>query len=87
MTSEELTTTFKVTFDEEKIKDMISAIIDREVRYEINAAMRRENGSIKIWIKEILYSHKEEIIEKVVDRASKEMVRKGMNKLIEGMKE
>lgn len=87
MTNEDMTTTFTVVFDEEKIKNMISGIIERNVGYEINTAMRRENGAIKIWIKEALYSHKDEIIERIVERASKEMVRKGMNKFLEGMKE
>ena len=87
MTNENLTTTFTVVFDEEKVKNMISGIVERYVETEIKSAMFRENGAIKTWIKEALYSHKDEIIEQVVERASKEMVRKGLNRMLEGMKE
>lgn len=34
-------------------------------------------------VKDLVYSHKDEIIDKVVDRAVKEMVRKGLPKLLE----
>ena len=34
-------------------------------------------------VKELVYSQKDEIIEKVVDRATKEIVRKGLPKLLE----
>ena len=36
-------------------------------------------------IKDYVYSHKDEIIEKCVDRASTELVRKGLPKLLERM--
>ena len=87
MASEELTTTFTVVFDEEKIRHMISGIVENYVESEIKLAMFRENGAIRTWIKEALYSHKDEIIDRVVERASKEMVRKGLNRMLEGMKE
>ena len=34
-------------------------------------------------VKELVYSHKDEIVEKVVDRATKEIVRKGLPKMLE----
>ncbi len=34
-------------------------------------------------VKDLVYSHKDEIIEKVVDRATREIVRKGLPKLLE----
>lgn len=82
---EQIYTTLSVTFDEEAILMVIQKVIEQYVRNEINTNMRRENGAIKTWIKEELYSHKDEIIERIVERASKEMVRKGMRKFIEGM--
>ncbi|MGX8701533.1 hypothetical protein [Caproiciproducens sp.] len=36
-------------------------------------------------VKDYVYSHKDEIIEKIVDRASTELVKKGLPKLIERM--
>lgn len=44
-------------------------------------------GEIKACIKELIYERKDEILEMVVERASKELVRKGLPKLLERMQE
>lgn len=76
---------YQIQINDEVINEQISGILNDA----INRALRREcsisTGTVAEACKEIVYSHKDEIIEKVVDRAAKEIVRKGLPKLIERM--
>lgn len=69
--------------DPERVKSIVDRAVYRYVATEIRRAELRENGAIKAAIKDMIYSQKDEIIEKVIERASKEIVRKGLPKLME----
>ena len=74
-----------VVFDNEKLFDVINDTLVTEIKCVIREEDRRERGVINQYIKEMLYANKDEIIEKIVERASREMVKKGLPKLLEKM--
>lgn len=51
---------------------------NREAQYGVRSGMDKA-------VKEYIYTNKDKIIERVVERASKEIVRKGLPKLIESI--
>ena len=71
--------------EEEFIVDAVVKSIMKNLSYEATEARYGVRKGCEVAVKEFIYSRKEEIIEKVVDKASKEMVRKGLPKLLERM--
>lgn len=77
---------YKVTIDEKVIEELLQKELLNEItklasrhssfRYDMKDAIGKA-------IKEYIYENKEKIIEMVVDRASKEIVKKGLPKLLE----
>ena len=71
----------ELNINEENLEKMITEQISRHAlnqshfRYDLKNAIGEA-------VKKYVYSEKEQIIEKVVDRASKEMVRKGLSMLL-----
>ena len=75
----------KINIDEKELEEMIVRFIAREA---INKSSFRYDlkDAIGAGVKAHIYSSKEEIIERVVERASKEIVRKGLPRLLEELK-
>ena len=76
-----------ITVDEEQIAQMVEELIAKQMVSEYGAIARDakygvRNGIDKA-VKAYIYSRKEEIIEKCVNRAVAELVRKGLPKLLE----
>lgn len=76
--------------DEAKITALVEAEIVRQILHNENFQKRAavfgvREGTDKA-VKAYIYSNKDEIIERVVERASREIVRKGLPKLIENIK-
>ena len=72
-----------IEIDDKSVTDQINGIINAIFKREINSKYGETGHEISQAVKDIVYSHKDEIIEKVVDRAVKEIVRKGLPKLLE----
>ena len=78
----------KLEIDEDYIKRMVedgivqSALSEHSNKIEIKHGIR--NGVDKA-IKEYIYTEKESIINRVVERASVEIVKKGLPKLLESL--
>lgn len=77
----------KITVNEEQITQMVEELIAKQMVSEYGATSRDakygvRNGVDKA-VKAYIYSRKEEIIEKCVNRAVAELVRKGLPKLLE----
>ena len=77
---------YKVTIEPKAIEELLQ----KELLNEITRLATRQSSfrydmkdAIGKAIKEYVYENKEEIIEMVVDRASKEIVKKGLPKLLE----
>lgn len=80
----------KIKIDEEKIAQMVEEMIAKEV-FETHRGMGREArygmiSGVDKAVKAYIYSKKDEIIEKCVNRATIELVRKGVPKLIDSLK-
>ena len=72
-----------IEIDDKSVTDQINGIINAVFKREINNKYGETGCEISRAVKDIVYSHKDEIIDKVVDRAVKEIVRKGLPKLLE----
>ena len=68
---------------QEQVRAIIETIFEREMRHKYYGC----GSVIAEAVKDLIYSNKDEIIEKVVDRAAKEIVKKALPKLIERMEE
>lgn len=74
---------YTIEVDDTSVIKQINDIINTTFLREINNKYSNTGHEISAAVKDIVYSHKDEIIEKVVERATKEIVRKGLPKLIE----
>lgn len=78
---------YTIQIDDNAILEQINLILNTLVTSELQRRYSGSQDEIKACIKELIYERKDEILEMVVDRASKELVRKGLPKLLERMQE
>jgi hypothetical protein len=71
----------------QKIAEQIAKRIVTEYKYENREAKIGVRDGVKEAVKQYIYSEKDSIIERVVDRASVEIVRKGLPKLLDRLGE
>ena len=69
--------------DEEALLKEFERIVNQILSRQMSEETLKERGVMKQAIKEIVYSHKDEIVERVVNKATTEIVRKGMPRLLE----
>lgn len=74
--------TYKLQIDDEIIMGHIEAIIGTALDHELKRKYSGTGDVISQAVKELVYSRKDEIIDMVVERATREIVRKGLPKLI-----
>ena len=74
---------YQINLDDNAIVEQINNILDSVFRQQMNFKYSDTGHIIAAAVKDLVYSHKDEIIEKVVDRATKEIVRKGLPRLLE----
>lgn len=74
-----------IEIDDDKITEQINGILNSIVNKQLHKEYTVSNGLIAEAAREIVYSRKDEIIEKVIERATREIVKKGLPKLIEKM--
>lgn len=65
----------------EQINNILNDVLNRQLGYKYTDT----DYVIRDAVKELVYSHKDEIIDRVIDRAVKEIVKKGLPKLMERM--
>lgn len=63
----------------EKINDILNTVLNRELQYRYSETGHMVSDAVK----DLVYSQKDRIIELVVAKAAKEIVRKGLPKLLE----
>jgi hypothetical protein len=77
----------KININEEQIQGMVEELIAKEIVREYGTIARDAKYGVRDGmdkaVKAYIYSRKEEIIEKCVNRAAAELVRKGLPKLLE----
>ena len=74
---------YQINLDEGAIIEHINNILNTVLMEQMNYKYSNTGHIIAAAVKDLVYSHKDEIIDKVVDRATKEIVRKGLPKLLE----
>lgn len=81
----------EIEIDEAYITELVSKEIAKRIvethGYENHQARVGIRDGVDKAIKQYIYSKKDSIIERVVERASTEIVRKGLPKLLEKLKE
>ena len=76
---------YQIEIDDKAIVEQIRNIIATVAENEIRQRYGRQGDTANVmstFVKEVIYAHKDEIIERIVDRATTEMVKKGMPKLL-----
>lgn len=76
---------FLIEVDENAIKEQIDGILNTVLKQELRSRYSDTGREISDAVKELVYSQKDRIIEMVVDRASAEIVRKGLPRLMDKM--
>ena len=81
----------EIEIDEKYIAELVSQEIAMRIvaerGYESREAKMGIRGGVDKAIKNYIYSKKDEVIERVVERASVEMVKKGLPKLLDRLGE
>ena len=79
--------TYEIHINDEAVKEQISKILNNLIIEEIDARCSNTAYVIRDAVKDLVYSHKDEIIDKVVDRATREIVKKGLPKLLDRLED
>lgn len=77
--------TYQIEIDDNAIQEQINRILNTMFNRGIQESTSGVGCVITDAVKDLVYSRKDEIIDKVVDRAVKEIVKRGMPKLLERM--
>lgn len=76
---------FLIEIDDNAIKEQINIILNAVIKKELISRYSDSGREISAAVKELVYSQKDRIIDMVVDRASAEIVRKGLPRLMDKM--
>ena len=74
---------YQINLDDGAIIEQINNILDTVLKEQMNHKYSNTGHIIAAAVKDRVYSNEDEIIDKVVDRATKEIVRKGLSRLLE----
>ena len=74
---------YQISIDDNAIVEQINNILNTVLQRQLNNKYSDTGYVIAAAVKDLVYSHKDEIIDKVVERATKEIVKKGLPKLME----
>ena len=78
---------FTIEVETDAINFQISTILDTMFKREMANKYGDTGRTITDAVKDLVYSHKDEIIERVVDRAAREIAKKALPKLLDRMEE
>lgn len=78
---------YTIQIDDNAILEQITGILNTLIASELQHRYGGSQDVIRACVKDLIYDHKDEILEMVIDRASKELVRKGLPKLLERVTE
>lgn len=76
---------YTIEIEEDAINSQISTILDTMFKREMANKYGDTGRTIADAVKELVYNHKDEIIERVVDRAAREIAKKALPKLLDRM--
>lgn len=76
---------YAIEIDDEALREQIQGILNKILNQEINNRYSDTGREISSAVKDLVYSRKDEIIEKVIDKASREIIKKGLPKLLDAI--
>lgn len=79
--------TYAIELNDKELRKQMGNILDRVLKDELQDRCSNTRNVMDEFVKEVIYDHKDEIIEKIIDRATTEMVKKGLPKLLERLGE
>ena len=74
---------YTIEVNDDAIKEQVQGILNTICNHELNNKYSESGREISAAVKDLIYSRKDEIIEIVVDRATREIVKKGLPKLLD----
>lgn len=74
---------YTISIDDNAVTEQITGILNSIVNRELASKYSVSGDVVAAAVKEIVYSRKDEIVEMVIERATKEIVKKGLPKLLE----
>ena len=74
---------YLIEVDEQAIASQVNDILNQIFRKQMATKYGDVGDVLKAAVKDLVYAHKEEILDRVTDRAVKELVRKGLPLLLE----
>ena len=74
---------YVIDIDDEAVTEQINRILNVIINEQLKSKYTDTGHVITALIKELIYFKKDEIIETVVERATREIVKKGLPKLID----
>lgn len=74
---------YMIDIDDEAVIKQINLILNTIINQEIKSCYSETGREVASAVKELIYNKKDEIIEMVVERATREIVKKGLPKLID----
>lgn len=77
--------TYMIEIDDSKIEEQISNILNSILFRQLQRECSGTKGLVAEAAREIIYSRKDEIVEAVVKRASREIAKKSLPKFLERM--
>ena len=88
MANDDLQISMSVNIEKDNVIKFVNEYLTKECADRVEAVVgsyQLKNKIIPEMVKDMVYSHKEEIINRIVDRAVTELVKKGLPKLLERM--
>lgn len=77
--------TYTIQIDDKVLCDQVNKILDRIIGNELCDRCSNSREAIALAIKDLIYSRKDEIIDRIIDKATTELVKKGLPRLLERM--
>ena len=74
---------YTIEINDDAIKEQVQGILNTICNHELNNKYSESGREISAAVKDLIYSRKDEIIDMVVDRATREIVKKGLPKLLD----
>lgn len=74
---------YTIEINDDAIKEQVQGILNNICNRELNNRYSESGREISAAVKDLIYSRKDQIIEMVVDRATREIVKKGLPKLFD----
>ena len=76
---------YTIQIDDKEVEKQISNILDTMFHHEMSERCSSSRSAIADFIKDVIYAHKDEIIDRIIDKATVELVKKGLPKVLERM--